>query len=220
MIDGSKIRTSNGVPANLKNQEANKAAMAKNMEFRKPWSEFESWLAANCPELEGVLNAGATAEQLQAAESELGFKLPDDFKAFYSIHDGQVEDSAGLFDGFELLSLSGILLEHKRLTDFLANQGKERLDAGVTADTGVFPVYWKTSWIPFIRNDCGNYYCVDLGPTSEGVSGQIVGMWLMPPARSLLGRSIGDWFQRYVVRVLDGAYEFSEDEDGLIEIED
>jgi cell wall assembly regulator SMI1 len=190
------------------------------MKVMNAWSDFERWLSTNCPELDGILNAGATPEQLQAVESQLGIILPDDFKDFYRIHDGQVEGSPGLFDGMEFLSLSGILLEHKRLCKFVANEGMEQIDVDITADRGISPVYWKKSWVPYIRHDCGNYYCVDLAPTSEGVSGQIVGMWLMPPERSLLGRSIGDWFQRYVLRVLAGDYEYSEDEDGLVEIED
>ena len=184
------------------------------------WSDFERWLSENCAEFDGVLNAGATPEQLEAVESQLGIKLPDDFKSLYRIHDGQAEGSPGLFDGMEFLSLSGMLFEHKRLSEFVASEGIGKIDFGITADRGISPVYWKKSWVPFIRHDCGNYYCVDLDPTCEGVSGQIIGMWLMPPERSLLGRSTGDWFQRYVLQVLDGEYEYSEDEDGLVRIED
>jgi cell wall assembly regulator SMI1 len=96
----------------------------------------------------------------------------------------------------------------------------EKIDAGITANRAITAVYWMKSWIPFARDACGNYYCVDLDPTSEGAPGQIIGMWLVPPERSLLGGSIGEWFQRYVARVLTGDYAYSKDWDGLVEIED
>jgi cell wall assembly regulator SMI1 len=40
------------------------------------WSRLEAWVGANAPDLLSDLNPGATADQIQALESELGMTLP------------------------------------------------------------------------------------------------------------------------------------------------
>ena len=190
------------------------------MDIADTWIDFEGWLERNCRELAGTLRPGASPEQIAALESERGHELPGDFKRIYRVHDGQEEESPGLFDALELLSLAGILREWKWHGEFIATRDMDKMNSGVEAAPEITSVYWKSSWIPFARHGSGFHYCVDLGPTQSGTPGQVIAMWPTPPERSVLGRSPEAWFREYVRKVLAGEYEYSEDELGLVEIED
>lgn len=53
------------------------------------WDRLHVWLLSHAPPLLASLRPGATEEAIRAAERALGFRLPDDVKSCYRIHDGQ-----------------------------------------------------------------------------------------------------------------------------------
>src|SRR5262249_49088543 len=57
------------------------------------WPQIQTWLKTHAPDLwkvrQPLHSPGASEEVLQQAEAELGVTLPDDFKAFYRLHNGQ-----------------------------------------------------------------------------------------------------------------------------------
>ena len=187
------------------------------MNLNDGWAKLDGWLSAHCEELDGALRAGASPNKLEAIERHLGFGLPEEVKQFYQVHDGQTEDSPELFDGFRFLPLDRLLDEWSMWQDDVAPCNFET--ESVSADT-VKPVYWNPRWVPFAANGCGDCFAIDLDPNPAGQSGQIIGLWLAPPDRNVLGSSLTEWFSTFVNRVEHGEFHYSEDMDGFVEIED
>lgn len=50
------------------------------------WNMIEAWLQIAAPESLAHLYTGATEQQLQATETALGFSLPGDLNASWSLH--------------------------------------------------------------------------------------------------------------------------------------
>ena len=79
-------------------------------QMNNQWQWFENWLAKNAPEVVNNLNDGCSLEQLAEVENETGLKMPQSFKDFYLLHNGQRdEDYFGLFYGVSLLPLNKII---------------------------------------------------------------------------------------------------------------
>ena len=72
---------------------------------------IEKWLQANAPDLVGLLNPPATRDDLSAFESRHNVLLPPEVAQLYLIHNGESEESDGLFGCWKLLSLEKIQQE-------------------------------------------------------------------------------------------------------------
>lgn len=57
------------------------------------------------------LNAPATIEEIQYAESEMGIAFPDELRNLYLAHNGEDKSGPGLFFGLPFLSLNEVLDE-------------------------------------------------------------------------------------------------------------
>ena len=71
-------------------------------------SGSDAWLDANAPDVKKSLNSGATDKDIADAEAVLGVSLPEDVKASYKIHNGQVEYDMGFINSREFLWLERI----------------------------------------------------------------------------------------------------------------
>src|SRR5215470_15643416 len=85
------------------------------------WDQIEDWLNTHYPQMWATtrpfLAPGASEEAVHRAEAALGVTLPEDFKAFYRLHNGE---GAGFFlDHHEFLSLEGIIGTWQMYTGFL-----------------------------------------------------------------------------------------------------
>src|SRR5437870_5279004 len=58
--------------------------------MKRTWDRIHTWLRANAPKVYADLRKGASEKQLEATEAAIGAQLPEDVKACYRIHDGQV----------------------------------------------------------------------------------------------------------------------------------
>lgn len=182
------------------------------------WKEFEAWLDRHTEEFEGALREGASKKLIDATQTALGVTFPPELREFYQCHDGQDPDSPGLFDGFSFLSLTEMLGEREIQNDL--DQQVESFLLDSAPPPSIRPASWRPGWIPFASNGCGDLICVDLDPTEDGRPGQVIGVWLTPPERTLEAPSIDAWFDDYVQKVLRGEYHFCEDVNGLVEIEE
>lgn len=72
---------------------------------------IEKWLQANAPDLVGLLNPPATRDDLSAFESRHDVLLPPEVEQLYLTHNGESEESDGLFGCWKLLSLEKIQQE-------------------------------------------------------------------------------------------------------------
>ncbi len=179
---------------------------------------FETWLAANAPQLTGALNPGATDAELRELATTIGAELPADFISFYRIHNGQQSERSGLLDGEVLLSVPEMLAEWTIWNDLLKNGDFE--GATSTPDHGVRADWWNPLWLPLTYDGAGNNYCLDLSPALGGTRGQIIRMWHDDSERTLLAASFSEWITQYVTDLEAGKYVFSEAYYGIVRVDD
>ena len=71
------------------------------------WDRIEAWLRTHAVDVMNELAEGASEEDIQHAENELGYHFPEPFRASLRIHNG-----AGDFvDGWALLNLGSVRTE-------------------------------------------------------------------------------------------------------------
>ena len=179
------------------------------------WKRFENWLKANAKHLHGELNPGATAEELELLSSEIHQALPEDFRAFYSIHNGQSDNwqSPHLHNHGKLLSTRRMLGEWKAM--------KQLLDDGAFPypsypDQAIQNKWWNEGWLPFCADDSGNFQCIDFSPTPFGRPGQIIYFESQSPERGVEAGSFREWVTTYIEGLEAGHYQWSEDWHGIV----
>jgi len=183
------------------------------------WNSIELKLKEIAPDILNNLNAGAETAAIENFETLIHSKLPESFKFFYKVHNGQKSESAGLIECEELLSLERIEDEWKVWKGLLDEQNFEDDNGLYTSepDPGIKNDWWNPLWIPITYDVCGNHYCIDLDPADEGHYGQIIRMWHDDPQRSLEAKSFTEWINKYKDRLLNGELVYSEEYFGIID---
>jgi len=75
--------------------------------FSECWSNVETWLNLSASLIFSSLNPPATTTELDSVEEYYGVKLPADYRALYSTHNGQNDvNLVNLFYGLPFFSLS------------------------------------------------------------------------------------------------------------------
>lgn len=180
------------------------------------WAKIETWLEENAPSVLRTLQLGAKEEEIQRVEAALGVELPEDVKASYRIHDGQL--GFGLFEGQEFLSLARMLDEWKVWQSLL--EGNDF--AGLTSDPepGIRADWWNAKWIPLTYDGAGNHYCLDLDPDEGGDYGQIITLWHDDSLREKVASSFEEWLEAYAQGLESGKYVYNEDYEAIVRIDD
>ena len=140
--------------------------------------------------------------------------LPEDFKAFYGIHNGQDSTSEGIFDTEEFLSTERIMDEWQVWKDLF---DKGVFDESVSeADDGVKEKWWHPAWVPITYDGSGNHYCLDLSPDEGGKKGQIIRIWHDSPERELIASSFSEWINEFAEDLENEEYIYSQEWGGVI----
>ena len=182
------------------------------------WTRFETWLEVNAPMVLETLQPGATEEQFAQVEKMLSIELPEDFKAVYRIHNGQINDNEGFLYGREMLSLERIQNEWKVWKELLDTGEFDGIKSEPT--TTIRDDWWNARWIPITWDGAGNHHCLDLDPTTENAMGQIIDFWHDDPTRSVEAGSFGSWISDYLEKCEAGKYVYSESYAGIVSRED
>jgi cell wall assembly regulator SMI1 len=179
------------------------------------WNRFEAWLDKNANQLLDDLNEGVDPELFESLERMMGVAMPDDFKEFYSIHNGQDAASEDrLFGVEELYSVERMLEERKKW--------KTRFDAGEfddlesEPDDAIRSEWWNPYWLPITGDGNGNHYCIDFAPTRDGQLGQIIRMLSNHPKRKLVAPSLRQWMETYLIELEKGLYNYSPKWGGMV----
>jgi cell wall assembly regulator SMI1 len=137
-----------------------------------------------------VLRPPASGDALAKLEQLTKLRLPEDFRAFYSAHDGA--DGIGVANQEDLLSVSEIETSWQLLHDIWSPHKQDR---GREVDAGMAQVLWHAAWIPFTHDGGGSYLCVDLAPdeSAGGRVGQVIQLWHSDPSRQLVTKSFAHW---------------------------
>lgn len=142
------------------------------------WQRIVAWLQEHAPAALAQSQGPALAQQLDAIAAQVGLPLPDDFYTFYQLINGA--EASGIFPStddwdqmaYGPLSLAQVVQEWQMQKELLEMGDFARLNP--QAAVGVANVWWHPAWLPFAGNGGGDYYCIDLAPTAEGVKGQVI----------------------------------------------
>jgi predicted DNA-binding WGR domain protein/cell wall assembly regulator SMI1 len=159
-------------------------------------ARLDSWLQKNRPSFLKSARPGASPEEIGKLETSVGKPLPETLKAFLA---WRGESRQRFQDNYALMSIKEITGERKGLNQLL--------------DAGEFdhPTWWRKDWIPFLANGSGDFLCVDLGGTFNGVPGQVLEYWHDYGDRTVLYPSFEAWLTVSVETLEAGAWD---DEDG------
>jgi cell wall assembly regulator SMI1 len=175
------------------------------------WNTIHSWFAKHAPQKLEASGPPATDDEVKAAETELGRSLPEDLKAFYTLHNGIATDvfpSCVGFDsmGFTPLSLEQIVEEWRLWKD--NSDAGEFADSKAKAKPGIRPEWWNDAWVPFASNGGGDCQCVDLAPAQGGSIGQVISIWHDMDERRLLAPSFVEFLEQIARGLESGRYKF------------
>ena len=173
---------------------------------------FKKWVKDNAHSMYSLLRDGASDQELIALEQHIAANLPEPFKAFYRIMDGQTESNEGCFKGKNFLNIEGIISEYDTWNELL-NDGIFKDEDGPfisDPDKGVKNDWWNPLWIPITADGSGNNLCIDLDPAIGGTKGQIITMFHDSAYRCIEAVSFDIWFDQYVNDLVNGKYEYSE----------
>src|SRR5690348_4796538 len=118
------------------------------------WSRLQGELAVAGTRTAVGLRDGASNQDIEQFEQEVGVLLPDALRASYAIHDGQHSDSDDLFPPWRLLSLDDALTTSRRHNALLES-------GDFPADTSPSPnqkPWWNRLWIPITANGLGDHH--------------------------------------------------------------
>lgn len=174
------------------------------------WEDIEAWLENNAPMVMADLRDGADPETIQEVEAVLAIDMPHDYLVSLKRHNGEAELS-----DYQFLSTTSLLSNWKRLC--------ERLDSGEFSEHEIYDPdagtiessWWSRFWIPFAKDSGANYFCIDLKPGPNGISGQILRHERLAGPVVTEFSSFSDWLADYRDKLLSGYYQVNED--GLIE---
>lgn len=135
------------------------------------WAAVAAWLSEHRPAALASFHPPAAAAAIAAAEVALGQTLPEDYRRFLAVHDGQEEGgpmvgTCSLFPVAELAESHGwlgTLFEHpKEVASDLVGDGVRAMEL-------------VNGWIPIGKSARGrDYLCLDLDPAEGGTRGQII----------------------------------------------
>lgn len=183
------------------------------------WNSIKQELQIMAPAILNSLNKSVSLTDIDILESVINAKLPDDFKVFYTINNGQKLGSPGLIECEELLSIQRIIEEWKVWNSLLVSKDFEQDNIPYTStpDAEIKNDWWNPLWIPFTHDGSGNYYCLDLDPTDKGTYGQIIRMWHDDPERSLEATSFTEWIVNFKDKLVSKQLVYSDSYNGIID---
>jgi cell wall assembly regulator SMI1 len=173
---------------------------------RRSWERIEEFCRATLPGGATLFAPPVTEEDLVRAEQELGVTLPEDFKASYRIHNGQLDRSPGIIlphartllpvPRYRFMPLQSVIHSTKCLREVAADLTRPSQRTAV--ELGIQPAFWLPDWIPFASNGGGDYLCVDLSPAPEGTVGQVLDFNHEKAERPLLARSLAEFLDQLI----------------------
>jgi cell wall assembly regulator SMI1 len=147
------------------------------------------------------LNNGATAEEIAQLEQHTGLELPQAFRNFLSVHNGQeAGNGRGFFFGIRLLSVKEIMrqwdtwlaLENDGLNEDLA-------DSMESSPEGVIkPLYLNRKWLPITHDHGGNHIGIDFDPDVKGKMHQIISFGRDEDTKKLKADSFEEFIGKFI----------------------
>ncbi|XP_035983966.1 F-box only protein 3 [Fundulus heteroclitus] len=172
--------------------------------LKKAWEQLKGFLQQRCPRMIVSLKDGATEQELDDVEAQIGCKLPDDYRCSFRIHNGQKLVIPGLMGSMSLSNhyRSEVLLDVETAAGgFQHRKGMRRsLPLTFCFHTGLSQ-YVALEDAEGRKTGESFYPCPD--QTAQDPSA--IDMFIT-------GSSYLDWFTSYVANVVTGEYPIIKDQ--------
>lgn len=133
------------------------------------FEEFLALMEAALPESIQRLGKPLPLQQIK----QVSFELPQSIIDILTRVNGEKFNSCGgIIFGGSIMSLEEIVFEHEGCVT-LFDSGIFELDAELEDERVSFD-FVHPCYLPFVKDDCGNFVVVDTQPSQQGVMGQIV----------------------------------------------
>ncbi|BAY29595.1 putative glucan synthesis regulatory protein [Nostoc carneum NIES-2107] len=175
---------------------------------------IENWLKKNFSELLDTLNPGATAEEIQALETQIQNELPSSFKELYKWHNGQRSGTyPGLFYGLEFLSLVEVSANWQVWAELVDDDINKHILCQSYSPGKVKEVYANKKWVPFAFDWGGNHLGIDLDPGEQGIRGQVINFGRDEEVKFIFGDNLESFLNWFITQLESGNYILSSEED-------
>jgi cell wall assembly regulator SMI1 len=186
--------------------------------MKRVFDRIHVWLADNAPEVLASLRPGATETAIRAAEVAMGVTLPEDVRAAYRIHDGQVGPAPDFLYGYGWSRLEEVVDTWRWLAQLMRDAGaapaRTRKGDATRGD------YWHRAWVPLATREDGGLFCLDLDPGPAGDAGQVIYWWRdMPSPRRVAAGSFRDWLEDFAGELEDGEWASHPEYGGLLRVD-
>src|SRR5579859_3135551 len=132
-----------------------------SIDIVEAWKRIEDTVRILEPDESRSLPDGASREDLERVEKEIGVSLPEAFKQSYLVHNGSNRTSVCPNAFFLPLVASegslgwGILEAWRAMCEI----GEEFADERSRPNGPIRSVHWHPKWVPFADNEGGDYVC-------------------------------------------------------------
>lgn len=168
------------------------------------WERLKARFQARAPHLLEYLQRGVTDQELDDFERDIGVTLPEDFRAFYKVHNGQPALSEhGLLYGLHLLPLDEIRYQQAAWAE-VEDMNEEMAHLMESEPEGAIrPLYTNPLWVPFTHYQDGNHLGLDFDPGPTGTPGQVIVFGRDEDRKKLVAPSFAAFLEG-VIRELEG----------------
>lgn len=177
-----------------------------------------SWLKKNAPYVYAGFNEPAEKAEIERVQGVLSVELPASLQSFYLLHDGQrIDCSCGPFYGMTMLSLCEIEsqwsanLEVQRELELMPEMELDP-DLRSASPDKVKLRGLNDRWIPFARDNAGNFLGLDFDPDIKGISGQVINFGNDEFVKYVLGNSFDEFLAWYMQQLSSGNYVVAREE--------
>lgn len=158
------------------------------------------------------LNPPATMDEIEAAEAKMGVAFPDDLKALYLTHNGEMESGPGLFFGLPFLSLDDMLSEWQTWVELSGDAELDAIESYSVPDSWIKEQYINRYWLPIAIDYGGNHLGIDMDPGSEGIRGQVINFGRDEEVKYVIAHNLADLLAFIVQTLKNGTYTIDEED--------
>lgn len=177
-------------------------------------AEIEQILEQAFPDVIANLNDPVDEQALAALEGRLEITLPEDFREFYLLHNGE-RDRLGLIFGLPLLPLEEIYREWQAWQAVAAEDYFNLDFAVISVPAGAIKeVYAHPGWLPFVKDGAGNHIALDLDPAPKGRYGQVFNFGRHENTRYVIALSFTDFLAFILAQLQAENYIVSSNDQG------
>ncbi len=139
--------------------------------MKNVWNAIKAEIKRISPTIFDTINESASVEEISLFEKELNVELPQSFKEYLQVANGQNHENINCLVGYNnFLTIPEIIQEWKMMNELFLDEG----EIDIITENKIKPLYWSDKWIPFASFEGSSRIIIDLDSGINGVDGQIL----------------------------------------------